>query len=93
MSRIWSTHEPLTHGQGAMDETSGFTRTTIRLQHMFICHEKILHYSYVLLTLLRIPQSSYRTGYRGGTVVKVLCNKSEGRWFDFRWCHWNFTLT
>ena len=29
-------------------------------------------------------------GDRGGTVVKVLCYKSEGRWFDSRWCHWNF---
>jgi len=26
-------------------------------------------------------------GDRGGTVVK------EGRWFDPRWCHWNFSLT
>ena len=32
-------------------------------------------------------------GYSGGTVVKVLCYKSEGRWFDPRWCHWNFSLT
>jgi len=24
---------------------------------------------------------------RGSTVVKVLCYKSEGRWFDSRWCH------
>jgi hypothetical protein len=30
---------------------------------------------------------------RGGTVVKVLCYKSEGRWFDCRWCQWNFSLT
>ena len=30
---------------------------------------------------------------RGGTVVKVLCYKSEGRWFDPSWCHWNFSLT
>ena len=22
-----------------------------------------------------------------GTVVKVLCYKSEGRWFDLSWCH------
>jgi len=29
----------------------------------------------------------------GGTVVKVLCYKSEGRWFDPSWCHWNFSLT
>ena len=32
-------------------------------------------------------------GGRGGTVVKVLCYKSEGRWFDPSWCHWNFSLT
>ena len=25
-------------------------------------------------------------GDRGSTVVKVLCYKSEGRWFDPRWC-------
>ena len=32
-------------------------------------------------------------GDRGDTVVKVLCYKSEGGWFDSRWCHWNFSLT
>jgi hypothetical protein len=26
------------------------------------------------------------------TVVKVLCYKSVGRWFDSRWCNWNFSL-
>ena len=30
---------------------------------------------------------------RSGTVVQVLRYKSEGRWFDSRWCHWNFSLT
>ena len=29
---------------------------------------------------------------RGCTVVKVLYYKSEGRWFDSRWCR-NFSLT
>ena len=29
----------------------------------------------------------------GGKVVKMLCFKSEGRWFDPSWCHWNFSLT
>ena len=29
----------------------------------------------------------------GSTVVKVLRYKSEGRWFDPSWCHWNFSLT
>jgi len=27
---------------------------------------------------------------RGSTVVKVLCYKSEGRWFDPGWCQWIF---
>ena len=27
---------------------------------------------------------------RGSTVVKVLCYKSEGRWFDPSWCKWIF---
>ena len=27
------------------------------------------------------------SGDRGSTVVKVLCYKSEGRWFDPSWCH------
>jgi len=30
---------------------------------------------------------------RGGTVVKVLCYKSEGRWFDPSWRYWNSPLT
>ena len=29
----------------------------------------------------------YRNGGPRCTVVKVLCYKSEGRWFDSRWCH------
>ena len=32
-------------------------------------------------------------GDRGGTVVKMLLYKSEGRWFDSRWFHWNFSFT
>jgi len=33
-----------------------------------------------------------KTGDRGSTVVKVLCYKSEGRWFDPGWCQWIFHL-
>ena len=29
-------------------------------------------------------------GNRGSTVVKVLCYKSEGRWFDPSWWQWIF---
>jgi len=30
------------------------------------------------------------TGDRGSTVVKMLCYKFEGRWFDPSWCQWIF---
>ena len=36
---------------------------------------------------------SYIMGDRGSTVVKVLCYKSEGSWFNLSWCQWNFSLT
>ena len=45
------------------------------------------------------PQSLYIyslhhvLGDRGSTVVKVLCYKSNGHWFDPSWCQWNFSLT
>jgi hypothetical protein len=45
------------------------------------------------LTLFSMVLPLYVVGDRGGTVVKVLCYKSEGCWFDSRWCHWNFSLT
>jgi hypothetical protein len=37
--------------------------------------------------IVNMHTSSRKVGGRGGTVVKVLCYKSEGRWFDSRWCH------
>ena len=35
---------------------------------------------------------TYIYGVRGSTVVKALCYKSEGRWFDPRWCHWKYFI-
>ena len=29
-------------------------------------------------------------GDRGSTVIKVLCHKSEGHWFEPSWCQWIF---
>jgi hypothetical protein len=60
-----------------------------------------LHFVYPNATFLTLRVFSFgivtslwsETGDRGGTVVKVLCYKSEGRWFDTRWCQWNFSLT
>ena len=41
----------------------------------------------------RFFRALQQIGDRGSTVVKVLCYKSKGRWFDSRWCHSNFSLT
>jgi hypothetical protein len=57
----------------------------------------ILH---TIVTVGSLSNSSYISEFHevlyslsGGTVVKVLRYKSEGRWFDSRWCYWNFPLT
>jgi len=48
------------------------------------------------LTVLYIFHTLYyilayiQHGDRGGIVVKVLCYKLEGRWFDPSWCQWIF---
>ena len=33
------------------------------------------------------------SGHAVAQLVEALCYKSEGRGFDSRWCHWNFSLT
>ena len=50
--------------------------------YVIISPDHQIYLSYILLY-----------GDRGSTVVKGLCYKSEGRWFDPSWCHWNFSLT
>ena len=52
---------------------------------LIMAYNKIFTFKYSISLLV--------IGDLGGTVVKVLCYKSEGRWFDSRWCHWNFSLT
>ena len=47
-----------------------------------------------ICSLEQIPEEQIiGAGDRGSTVVKVLCYKSEVRWFDPSWCEWNFSLT
>jgi len=54
---------------------------------LFVCHKFHFFLTSVLNSLMKEEEDS------GGTVVKVLCYKSEGRWFDPSLCHWNFSLT
>jgi len=46
----------------------------------------ILH----ILSFIYYSQYMKLAGDHGSTVVKVLCYKSEGRFFDPSWCQWIF---
>jgi len=37
--------------------------------------------------------ASCKEGHAVAHLVDALCYKPEGRGFDSRWCHWNFSLT
>ena len=67
-----------------------YSRATIILFHLYgrfsACNK---HSSILFCFILYIPIS----GDRRSTVVKVLCYKSEGLWFDPSWCYWNFSWT
>jgi hypothetical protein len=47
--------------------------------------------NYVFLLLLLLLRM-FRSGARGGVVVKALRYKPAGCGFDSRWCHWNFSV-
>ena len=53
-------------------------------------HTTFQHKSHIVNHILHIFWVMGVMGGRYSTVVKVLCYKSEGRWFDPSWCHWNF---
>ena len=59
-----------------------------------IRHVKVVRLSALRNGRLYLPGNISGThfcwGNRGNTVVKVLCYKSEGRWFVPSWCQWVF---
>ena len=79
------------------------TKELVLYSQIVDCHRSVVGGPRVLgcVTGLVAPQVSKcyfififkGRGDRGSIVVKVLCYKSEGRWFDSTWCHWNFSST
>ena len=67
------------------------------------CPAQLLCYAaFTVVQISRIlftrPASPYceecvHTGHVVAQLVEALRYKPEGRGFDFRWCHWNFSLT
>ena len=49
-----------------------------------ITEERRPHVQQMVYTFKTRP---FKFGNRGGTAVKVLCYKTEGRWFDPSWYH------
>ena len=72
--------------------------TAIQFKHGGICKYTFTHKQYTKQhneteynTYIRIKMHIHTIrGDRGSTVVKVLCYKSEGRWFDPSLCQWIF---
>jgi hypothetical protein len=64
---------------------------------MAFCGLKYMHWQCANKVYLRSSVfSSYTYSWlvaRDGVVVKALCYKPEGRGFDSRWCHRNFSVT
>jgi hypothetical protein len=66
------------------------------LKVFMVCPE---HFQYINMLLHLSVYNSFRyIYYTRGTLlvaqlVEALRYKPEGRGFDSRWCHWNFSLT
>jgi len=53
-----------------------------------------LHTSFIIPSFVfRKSRRALDTGHAVVLLVEALCYKPEGRRFDSRWCHWNFSLT
>jgi len=78
----------------------GVNDSTIQVIHVYFCVDLWLLYAVTNTGIIFLVDSYSKCTYcihnpgdRGGTVVKALCYKSEGRLFDPSWRHWNFSLT
>ena len=56
----------------------------------FLKNYNVFGFDVLLTAHLSIMLVLNQLGDRGSTVVKVLCYKSEGCWFDPSWCQWVF---
>ena len=83
--RIRNTPRRVVYVQGAWPKVSGY-QNSCNFQKTYSFLKTATNSAY-----FRRPIR--KNGDRGGTVFKVLSYKSEGRWFDSRWCHWDFSLT
>ena len=66
--------------------------TSFSLDLLFYLPSAILFFVDILLSLTKFTVNiAWR--HAVAQLVEALRYKSEGRGFDSRWCHWNFSLT
>jgi len=66
-------------------------RSSLPIKSMFY-HIPVTHVPIYIYIYIYMYVYIYIYEDRGGTVIKVLCCKSEGRWFYSSWYDWNFSL-
>jgi len=89
----------VTSNQSAGEEESTVKKNTSSL-HSFtslmdrISPDKTIGDTYQQgVSEVKLPSSPPSSEHVVVQLVEALCYKQEGRGFDFRWCHWNFSLT
>jgi hypothetical protein len=70
-----------------------FSHETASLGYVKSRHQRVLEAVQKKLENVTFYLAPVSCGARRGAVVEVLRYKPEGRGIDFRWCHWNFSLT
>ena len=63
---------------------------TLRLYMVFVLFYRMCYENMSKSQSRHLVRLQGKIGDRGGTVIKVLCYKSEGRWFDPSLCQWIF---
>ena len=63
-----------------------FSACTAVAIYIYIC-------TYIYIYTPCFYKHTHIYGGRGSSLVKALCYKSGGRWYDARLCHWNFSVT
>jgi hypothetical protein len=62
------------------------------MEHNFITYSN--SYMFQLHgVIIRLDLRTYENKHAVAQLVEALRYKPEGRGFDSRWCHWNFSLT
>ena len=77
-------------------KTNSLTLLLLKQKDVFFfsfLFQPTMHNIYIYIYIYFDFNNIYIIGDRSSTVVKVLCYKLEGHWFNPSWCHCNFSLT